>query len=97
MLDLMTLGLSMGAQSDLEKMREETGVNTVHSEEQPAEQTVLSQAADVVGSTLNAVENVVSSVASSLVPSTEQVEGAMSVMSAPTIDLSLPTSQKSNK
>ena len=33
MLDLMTLGLSMGAQDDLEKMREQTGVPTVHGQE----------------------------------------------------------------
>ena len=45
----MTLGLSMGAQPELEKMREETGVDTVHSEEQAAQPTMLSVAAEAVG------------------------------------------------
>lgn len=49
------------------------------------------------GSTLTVVENVVTNAASSLIPSSEQVDSVVGVAAAPTFDLSLPTSQKANK
>lgn len=92
----MTLGLSMGAQTDLEKMREETGASIV-GEEEPVEATPLSQAAETVGSTLSVVETTITMVATSLVPSWDQVENAVGTVCGATVDLSLPTAAKVEK
>ena len=58
MLDLMTLGASMGLQTELTKVREETGA-AVHQEENVEATTTagpIAQAANVVADALSAVE-----------------------------------------
>jgi len=94
MLDLMTLGASMGLQKELTNVRKEMG-ESPFQEEAPAqaEETTMSSAADTIGDSLQTVENAVCSAAQSMIPSWEMVQNAMpSVMpTAPVIDLTLPT------
>ncbi|CAD7937665.1 unnamed protein product [Amoebophrya sp. A25] len=99
MLDLMTLGLSLGAQEELNKAREAHGAELNQETAAPAEQTptVVSQAAEVVESALAAVESAASSVVDAMLPGGDMVETVMQscAVEAPTIDLSLPSSSSS--
>ncbi len=69
-----------------------------HAEEvQVQEESVLSQAADAVETSMHALESAVSSVAASLVPSAAMVESVMpSAASLPELDLTLPTASSSD-
>lgn len=87
----MTLGLSMGAQEDLEKMREETGVTTVHTEEPTGETPA---AVNAVASVLDSIESAASSAVCYLMPTTSIADQIVAVAQAPTVDLSLPTAAK---
>jgi len=93
MLDLMTLGLSMGAQEDLEKMREESGVSTVIQEDQ-AQNTATPAPVAAVANLLEGIESAASSAVAALMPSASVSESIASIAQAPTFDLSLPTAAK---
>jgi len=105
MLDLMTLGFSMGLNNDLQKMREETGATgTCNNDENLAEAEAnmatdaLEFAADAVGGVVNTFENAVTVTADALIPSWTMVESVVEcVPTAPTVDLSLPTAPTSKK
>ncbi|CAD7922874.1 unnamed protein product [Amoebophrya sp. A120] len=98
MLDLMTLGLSIGAQEELQKARQDTGA-VCHQQEEAAPSdaestsTMMEACAEALESVLNTVENAASSVVSAMTPSSEMVESVMDncTIEAPTVDLSLPT------
>lgn len=101
MLDLMTLGASMGLQTELTKVREETGA-AVHQEENVEATTTagpIAQAANVVADALSAVECTVSAAASAMVPTSEMMSDVIEnvSMEAPTVDLSLPTQRVAKK
>jgi len=105
MLDLMTLGFSMGLNTDLQKMREQTGATgTCNNDENlpEAEPTMatdaLEVAADAVGGVVNAFETAVTVTADALIPSWSMVESVVEcVPTAPTVDLSLPTAPSAKK
>mmetsp|Transcript_23796 Transcript_23796/g.60131 ORF Transcript_23796/g.60131 Transcript_23796/m.60131 type:complete len:105 (+) Transcript_23796:170-484(+) len=104
MLDLMTLGLSIAAQDEIEKARKDTGASI---NEQPASDaesnssttTMMEAVAETVDSVLSSVESAASSMVSALTPSSEMVDQVMDscTMEAPQVDLSLPTVPVSKK
>jgi hypothetical protein len=96
MLDLITLGASMGVQGELEKIREQNGEAMMP--EQPVEsQGVLAGAAQAVSSGLEAVESAVTTVADAMIPTADMFEGMMpESIEAPVIDLSLPTAAEAS-
>jgi len=104
MLDLMTLGLSMGLNTDMAKMREESGATgtcnndaNVTTESNVATEA-LGVAADAVDQAVNAMENAVTATADALIPSWNMVESVVDcVPTAPTVDLSLPTAPTAKK
>lgn len=107
MLDLFTLSLSMGMNTDLDKMRAESGATgtcnneeNVQQQEQPSseEPAILETAAGVVDGAVQAVENVAVAAANTLCPSWTMVETVMeSIPVAPVVDLSLPTAPAAPK
>lgn len=100
MLDLMTLGVSMGLQKEVEKTRKETGATEVFADNSPVHsESSMTTAATAVGSALNAAETAVCSAASSMLPSWEMIEGVVEAVTpeAPTMDLTLPTQKPAKK
>ncbi|CAD7966255.1 unnamed protein product [Amoebophrya sp. A120] len=99
MLDLMTLGFSMGLQSEMQNIRKESECGNVFdsSVEEAETTTVFSTAASAVESALHSVENAASVVLSALTPSAEQVDQVMSCFTTttvPQLDLTLPLKPK---
>jgi len=94
MLDLLTLGLSMGAQEELNKAREAHGAELNQDSSCASTMstpTILGQAADVLDSMLNAVEDAAGRVVESMTPTPAMVGGAVAAVQPLTLDLSLPT------
>jgi len=87
MLDLMTLGLSMGLQSEMKEIRKQTGNTT--TEEAPVEST---PAAETLNNALETIDNAVATVADTMLPTMEMFEPLVpSNFTVPTIDLSVPS------
>lgn len=92
MMDLLSLTISMGMQSEMKELREETGA-AFNNAEEVQEETVMTQAAEAVESGMNAIESAVASAAAAMVPSADMVESVMPT-SFLEVDLSMPTSAK---
>lgn len=99
MLDLGSLLMSMGLQAELNESRKQTeGANVYGSEGPAAESTNL--VVDGVSAALNSVDSMVSAVANAVVPPTQPIANTLEAcasVSAPSVDLSLPTSGASKK
>jgi len=88
----MTLGASMGLQSELKEVRKEMGESPFEAEQPSTEQSSMGEAAEAVSESLNTVESAVVSAAQSMIPTWDMVQNAMpSLPQAPVIDLTLPT------
>ncbi|CAD7931332.1 unnamed protein product [Amoebophrya sp. A25] len=93
MLDLMTLGFSMGMQQELQSVRKETGAQVHNGTEQVQESSpsMVSMIAENVESALTAVENAATSICEAMMPSGEGIAQVVESVQAPVLDLSLPT------
>lgn len=96
MLDLGSLLVSMGLQKEMQSVRTEIDDAQVFGQEEQAESNVV---VDTVESTLQTVENAASSVVSALTPPAGVVSSVLEAcaISAPTVDLSLPTAATGKK
>jgi len=96
MLDLGSLLVSMGLQSEMQSVQKEIGQADVFGQQQQTEQT---QSTGMVQAALDTVDNAASSVVNALTPPTQVMTQALDAcaVSAPTVDLSLPTSGSSKK
>lgn len=97
MLDLGSLLVSMGLQSEMQTVRKDIENAQVFGDSQ--QEAESSPVADAVASTLETVENAASSVANALTPPTGAVSAVLDAcaVSAPSVDLSLPTAPVSKK
>lgn len=97
MLDLGSLLVSMGLQSEMQNVRKDIEEAQVFGDNQEVSEpnTVV----DAVASTLESVENVASSFANALTPPAGTVSSVLDAcaMEAPSVDLSLPTAPFSKK
>jgi len=91
MLDLGSLLVSMGLQSEMQTVRKDIEEAQVFGEDLETEST--SPVVDAVASTLESVENAASAVVNALAPPSEAVAGVLDAcaIQAPSVDLSLPT------
>lgn len=96
MLDIATLLVSMGLQQEMKEVRQE-GVFVDNDENNSTEETVITEAAEVVSEALNTVEETVMAVAESMVPTFDMVSDVMPEAGNFEIDLSLPTCSSSKK
>jgi len=90
-MDLLSLTVSMAMQSEMKELRNETGA-AFNDNVEVAEESTMSQVAEVVESGLNAIESAVSTVASAMTPSGAMVESVMPSAAYLEMDLSMPTS-----
>jgi len=98
MLDLGSFLVSMGLQKEMQNVRKEIDDAQVFGQEAPAAEST-NAVVDAVSSTLETVENAASAVVSALTPPAGAVSSVLDscATSAPTVDLSLPTSSTGKK
>jgi hypothetical protein len=81
----------MGLQKEMQSVRKEIDAAQVFGQEQEVQESNV--VVDAVASSLETVENAASAVANALTPPTEMLTSTLDAcaVSAPTVDLSLPT------
>jgi len=91
MLDLGSLLVSMGLQSEMQTVRKDIEVAQVFGENN--QETESNAVVDAVASSLETVENAASAVANALTPPAGAVSGVLDACAshAPSVDFSLPT------